>query len=170
MADALLIGFGVAGAAAFLTWPVYVGPPSLAAFIAMASVRGVALGGRVRRLAEAFVPLGAIAGLYLVGRLGWLQLTGTGGSAPWPSVAAYSAPLIVLGGIGALLALVRPRGRATALFLTAIGLQAVAFYVLARRAGAPQPYMALKMGYLVLWPMAGCVVLVIGMLWERSVC
>ena len=43
--------------------------------------------------------------------------------------------------------------------------QAAAFYVLATRAGAPQPYMALKMCYLLLWPMAACAVMALGELW-----
>ena len=43
--------------------------------------------------------------------------------------------------------------------------QTAAFYVLATRAGAAQPYMALKMGYLLLWPMAACAVMVLGELW-----
>ncbi len=157
--------FGFTGAAVFLTWPVYTGPPALAflAVIAMRHDLPVAL--RVRHLLVAYAPLAAFALLYLAGRLGWLQMAGTGGAAPWPSVAEYSVPLVALAAAGFVLAAVRRRGRATALFLVSLLAQAAAFYVLATRAGAPQPYMALKMFYLLLWPMAAYAVMAIGELW-----
>ena len=157
--------FGLAGAAAFLTWPVYTGPPALAFFLVIALRRDVPLAARLGHLLAAYVPLAAFALIYLVGRLGWLQLAGTGGAAPWPSVAEYSTPLVGLASAGLVLALVRRRGRATALFLVCVLVQAAAFYVLATRAGAPQPYMALKMGYLLLWPMAACAVMGLGEVW-----
>ena len=157
--------FGFAGAAAFLTWPVYTGPPALAFFLVVALRADLPVTARLRHLVIAYAPFASFALLYLVGRLGWLQLAGTGGAAPWPSVAAYSLPLVVLAAAGFVLAIARRRGRATALFVVSVLAQAAAFYVLATRAGAPQPYMALKMGYLLLWPMAACAVLVLGEFW-----
>ncbi|MEQ1729320.1 MAG: hypothetical protein ABL982_13165, partial [Vicinamibacterales bacterium] len=158
--------FGFTGAAAFLTWPVYTGPPALAFFLVIALRHELPVAARLRHLLAACLPLAVFALLYLVGRLGWLQLAGTGGAAPWPSVAAYSTPLVLLAGAGFVLALVRRQGRSTALFVLSVLAQAAAFYVLAARAGAPQPYMALKMGYLLLWPMAACALLVLGELWR----
>ncbi len=157
--------FGFTGAAAFLTWPVYTGPPALAFVLVIALRHELSLAARLRHLLTAYAPLAIVALLYLVGRLGWLQLAGTGGASPWPSVAAYSMPLVALAAAGFGLALVRRRGRSTALFVLSVLAQAAAFYVLAKRAGAPQPYMALKMGYLLVWPMAACAVVVLGELW-----
>jgi len=157
--------FGFTGAAAFLTWPVYTGPPALAFFLVIALRHELSIAARIRHLLAAYVPLALFALLYLVGRLGWLQLAGTGGAAPWPSVAAYSIPLVALAAAGFGRALGRRRGRATALFVVSVLAQAAAFYVLAERAGAPQPYMALKMGYLLVWPMAAGAVMVLGELW-----
>lgn len=166
--SALLVVFGMAGAATFLTWPVYSGPPCLAALLVIASARTRTLATRASDAVLAILPVALTAGIYIVGRLGWLQLAGTGGSAPWPSVEAFGWPLLVLAAAGFGLALVIPRGRPTAYFAFAVLAQAAAFYVLARRAGAPQPYMALKMVYLLLWPMAACAVMACGWLWSRA--
>lgn len=158
--------FGITGGAAFLTWPVYTGPPAIAFLLVIALRSDLSAGARVRHLVAAYAPFGAVALVYLVGRLGWLQMAGTGGAAPWPSVAAYSWPLVTLAGVGWLLALLRRRGRSTAIFTVAVLAQAGAFYLLASRSGASQPYMALKMFYLLLWVMAACAVFTLGEAWR----
>ncbi|HNV02524.1 MAG TPA: hypothetical protein PLE61_10990 [Vicinamibacterales bacterium] len=164
-ADLALGVFGAAGAAAFLAWPVYVGPPALAAGVLIASRGRRPFARRVRDLAVAFAPLALVAAAFAIGRLGWLRLAGTGGLAPWPSIAAYGRPLVVLSAAGLLVAAARERGRATVGFALAVLIQAAALCLVARRAGAPQPYMALKMGYLLLWPMAACAVAAAGEAW-----
>jgi hypothetical protein len=158
----LCLVFSCAGAAAFLTWPVYTGPPALVFFLVIALREGMPVAARLRHMLASFVPMGAFALVYLIGRLGWLQLAGTGGAAPWPTIAAYGWPLVMLAVIGLTLAIVRRRGRSTALFIASTVAQTAAFYLLARRSGAPQPYMALKMFYLLLWPMAACAVMALG--------
>ena len=137
--------------------------------------RGRVRGATIRRGTRAppggrFRAGGAVcAGVYLVGRLGWLQLAGTGGAAPWPSVQSYGWPLVVAVGVaGAGLRDAQRRGRTTAVFLFSVVAQAAAFYLLAVRSGAPQPYMALKMFYLLLWPMAACATMAIGEVWIRD--
>jgi len=167
-AMAMDLVFGFAGAAAFLTWPVYTGPPALAFALVVAVRHGMKFADRLRHLVAAFAPLGVFALAYLVGRLGWLQLAGTGGAAPWPSVASYGWAVVALGVGGAMLAALQRRGRATVIVLFAVLAQAAAFYLLARRSGAPQPYMALKMFYLLLWPLAACAVVPLGELWQRG--
>ncbi|MFN7914992.1 MAG: hypothetical protein U0Q55_06610 [Vicinamibacterales bacterium] len=167
--SALLAVFGVAGAATFLTWPVYSGPPYLAALLVIALTRQRSLSTRASDGVLAVLPVALIAGVYLVGRLGWLQLAGTGGSAPWPSVEAFGWPLVLLAAGGFVAALLVPAGRPVAVFALAVLAQAGAFYVLATRAGAPQPYMALKMMYLLLWPMAACAALLCGVIWRRVI-
>ncbi|HUR33117.1 MAG TPA: hypothetical protein VM032_04930 [Vicinamibacterales bacterium] len=164
----LCLFFGFAGAAAFLTWPVYIGPPALAFFVVVVARDDLSRATRLRHLATAAVPIAVFAVAYLVGRLGWLQLAGTGGAAPWPSVASFSAPLVALSMIGLAVAAMRRRGRATLVFTAAVLGQAALFYLLARRSGAPQPYMALKMFYLLLRPMAACAVLGVGAAWSAG--
>jgi hypothetical protein len=157
--------FSVAGAAAFLTWPVYTGAPSLAFFVIVMLRSGLTLRARAAHLVAAFGLFGGFALVYLLPRLGWLQLAGTGGAAPWPSIDAYSWPLTALAVAGYVLCLRHRRGRATAIFVAALLAQTAAFYVLALRSGAPQPYMALKMFYLFLWPMVGCAIVAVGDAW-----
>jgi len=159
--------FGLLGAAAFLSWPVYTGPPALAFFLVVALRTDRSLAARAWHLAAGFTPVALFAGVYLVGRLGWLQLAGTGGAAPWPSVQSYSWPLVALSAAGLVVATMRRRGRVSAVFLVSVAAQAAALYLLAVRSGAPQPYMALKMFYLMLWPMAACATMAIGEMWIR---
>lgn len=166
----VLLGiFGLAGSATFLTWPVYTGPPCLAALCVIATVGTRPFRTRLGDALVALSPVGLVALVYIVGRLGWLQLAGTGGAAPWPSVDAFGWPLVALATAGFVLACIVPRGQATAAFAVAVLVQAAAFYVLARRAGATQPYMTLKMVYLLLWPMAASAVLACGAVWSRVV-
>ena len=157
---------GLAGASAFLTWPVYTGAPALAFFLVVVLRPQTPWTRRMSHLLVAFVPLTAVAGAYLIGRLGWLQLAGTGGSAPWPSSASFGAPLLVLALLGLVLAATKRHGRATVLFVGALAAQTLALYVVARRSGAPQPYMALKMFYLLLRPMTVCAGVAIAALWR----
>ena len=156
----------LAGASAFLTWPVYTGAPSLAFFLVVVLRRDTPWAQRIAHLLVAFVPLAAVALAYLIGRFGWLQLAGTGGSAPWPSIASFGLPLVVLALAGLVLAATRRRGRATVLFVGALVAQTLALYGVALRSGAPQPYMALKMFYLLLRPMTVCAGVTIVALWQ----
>lgn len=164
----LAMFFSLCGAAAFLTWPVYVGPPVAAFGLVLLARRETTWPERVRHLAAALLPFAIVAGLYLVPRLGWLAMAGTGGDAPWPSPAVYSWPLTLLAVVGAGLAATRRASRATWLFGAMVAAQALSLYVLSvRRGGGAQPYMAQKMAYLLLWPMVALAALALGDLWTR---
>lgn len=164
----LSVVVGLAGASAFLTWPVYTGAPALAFFLVVALRRETPWTQRTAHMLTAFVPLAAVAGAYLIGRLGWLQLAATGGSAPWPSIASFGVPLVVLALAGLGLTATQRRGRATVLFVGALVAQTLALYGVALRSGAPQPYMALKMFYLLLRPMTVCAGVAVVALWQLS--
>ncbi len=158
--------FGLTAAATFLTWPVYVGPPALA-FTVVAAMHGeLPAISRLRHGVIANAPLAVVALVYLVGRLGWLQLAATGGTAPWPSAAAFGWPLVLMATLGLGVATARRRGRASAVFALAVMAQTSALYLLATRRGAAQPYMALKMFYLWLWPMAALGAMTLGEAWR----
>jgi hypothetical protein len=157
--------FTLAAAAAFLTWPVYSGAPTLAMGLVIALHGGLPWRVRLRHFSIAMMPFGIVAVAYLAGRLGWLQMAGTGGLAARPSVPAFSWPLLLLSSSGFLVCVLRRRARATVLFTLAVLAEAAAFYVIALRADAPQPYMALKMIYLVLWPMTALAAAALGEAW-----
>ena len=159
---------GLAGAAVFLTWPVYSGPPMLALFLVVVLRTETAWTRRLRDLLVAFAPFTAVVATYLLGRLGWLRLAGTGGTAPSPSVASFSLPLVVLAVFGVALVCARRSTRATAALVAALVAQTIALYVVAERSGAPQPYMALKMFYLWLRPMTLCAAVAVAFLWQRG--
>ncbi|MGE0450435.1 MAG: hypothetical protein AB7Q29_12745 [Vicinamibacterales bacterium] len=158
--------FGAVAAATFLTWPVYIGPPVLALACTLALRTRLSLPVRVRHAVLALVPPSAAAIAHIAGRIGWLQLAGTGGTAPWPTASAYSWPLLVLALVGLLRTMASRTGRSTALFTWAIALQMLALWVLARRSGADRPYMALKLFYLLLWPIAACGAVGLGEAWR----
>lgn len=162
----LSVVVALASASVFLTWPVYTGPPALTFFLVVVLRMQTPWTERVRHLLLAFVPLAAVSGAYLIGRLGWLQLAGTGGSAPWPLLSSFGIPLVVLALFGLVVCTTQRRGRATVLFTGALLAQTLALYIVARRSGAPQPYMALKMFYLLLRPMVLCASVAIAMLWQ----
>ena len=166
----LALFFSLCASAAFLTWPVYVGPPVAAFGLVLIARTDTSLGERARQGAVGLLPFALVAGIYLVPRLGWLALAGTGGDAPWPSPAVYSWPLTLLALAGAGIAVRHRASRATWLFGAMVVAQALSLYVLAaRRGGAAQPYMALKMAYLLLWPMVALATLALGALWTRVV-
>lgn len=159
--------FSMAGAATFITWPVYVGPPVGAFGLVLLMRSDLPIATRARHLLAGLGPFGLVAAMYLLPRLGWLAMAGTGGDAPWPSPTVYSWPLTMLALAGVALSVRRRRARATLVFTLVVVAQALALYVLAaRRGGAAQPYMALKMAYLLLWPMVAHATLALGELWH----
>lgn len=163
----LSAAFGLASAATFLTWPVYVGAPVLTLIVLLALRTELSWMRRAQHLALALAPLVLVGGGYLVGRLGWLQLAGTGGTAPTPSLTNIGPELLAVGLPGLLLAATHRTGRATMVFAAAAALEAAAFLLLARRSHATQPYMALKMVYLLVWPLALCGAFTLFAIWTR---
>jgi hypothetical protein len=157
--------FAAVAAAAFLTWPVYAGPPLLAFFVTVSLRRDLPFPTRLQHLLLACVPFGVVALTYFAGRLQWLQLAGTGGASPWPSVASYGWATLALSLIGLVRLVTASRGRATVLFVLAALAQTAALYLAAVRSGADRPYMALKMFYLLLLPMVACAAIGAGTAW-----
>ena len=163
----LVAAFGVLAVATFLTWPVYTGAPVLACVVFVALQTKLPLERRVRHLVLAVAPLALVGGSYLVGRLGWLQLAGTGGAAPTPSLANLGLWLVGLGIPGVVILAARRSCRATKIFAVAIALEGLTFFALAHRSHAPQPYMALKMVYLFVWPLALAGMVTVATVWSR---
>jgi hypothetical protein len=144
--------FGAAGAAAFLTWPVWVGPLA----VTLAAVFGLRSGESVRTKAShaaiALAPIAIVAAVHAIGRTGATAIAATTGFAIYPTASTISRPFIVfaIGGLGA--AVADRRARTIVALAAAIALQTAALYILARANGAAMPYMALKMFYLAIYP------------------
>lgn len=153
-ARAPLAVFALAGAAAFLTWPVWVGA-ALAALPALVMVRReLPLAERLRSLALAAGPILIVAAAYMAGRIGWLAIARTSGAVLQPSLEVYGWFFLAAWMAGFALALIDRRRRALVVFVFALVGQTVALLMLALRAGAATPYMALKMAYLALYAQA----------------
>ena len=146
---------GIAGVATFLVWPVWLGP-IIITFVAVAVLRSDGpRGAHLRQLALVLVPIAAIATVHAAGRLGAASsIAGASGFAliPTPEVTSWVFP--IAGVLGTLMAFKDRRARTVPLLLGAIGLQAAALVVVARASSAEAPYLALKMFYLAIYPLA----------------
>jgi hypothetical protein len=139
--------------AVYLSWPIWLGPPLLV-FVALALKAD--LTGRERRAHFAIVllPFLAVALAHSWHRWGWMVIVRTSGAVLHPSLASLGWLLPVLAAIGALTALSDPRTRITVALLLVTALQAITLFAIATMQGASTPYMAFKMGYFAIYPMA----------------
>ena len=145
--------FAVFGAAMFVTWPIWVGPIVLLCGVALVGNRSAAR-LRVQHAIIGLVPIALVATLHSLGRTGRLQMAGTAGFVILPSPDTLGWFFIVAACVGLAAAVASSNGRLTMVFAAAIGLQAVALYVVARYRAADTPYLALKMLYLAIYPLA----------------
>lgn len=146
--------FGVAGVATFLTWPIWIGPPTVA-LVLIVWLRGdLDIRVRAKHGLVALGPIVAVSGIYLTGRLGWLRMANSGGAVLTPQIALFGPWFVALAMIGVLVALRLRAARATLFVLGAIALQAAALAVWAATSGNRSFYMAFKTFYLFPYPMA----------------
>ena len=139
--------------AVFLSWPIWLGPPLLV-FIALALRADLPAGERRAHLAIVLLPFLALALVHSWDRWGWMVIVRTSGAVLHPSLDSIGWLLPALAAIGALAALSEPRTRITVALLLVIGLQAITLFAIAKAQGASTPYMAFKMFYLAIYPMA----------------
>jgi hypothetical protein len=157
--------------AMFLSWPIWIGP-TLIVFIALAlktsrpqdlppsprlrraSKTSRPREQRGRHLAIVILPLLAIFVLHSWDRWGWLMLIRTSGAVLRPSLESLGFQLPVLALAGIVFAAGDRRARVTIVWLFVIVLQAITLYAIAKAQGADTPYMAFKMTYLAIYPMA----------------
>ena len=147
---------GVLLAAVFLSWPIWIGPLALV-FVSLAVRSASDSAGRRARLGylvTGLAPLLIVASLHIVGRWGWLAIVRTSGAVLEPGVASlgWVLPLLALGGIAA--GVWHRPARVTIVLSLLIVLQALTLFVIAKVQGADTPYMAFKMVYLAIYPMA----------------
>jgi hypothetical protein len=146
--------------AAFLSWPIWIGPPLLV-FVALLLRAGPQdlktsrpRDHRMRHLAIVIIPSLTIFVLHSWNRWGWLVIVRTSGAVLHPSLDSLGWLLPLLATIGIFFAARDRRARVTIVLLMVIVLQAVTLFAIAKAQGADTPYMAFKMVYFAIYPMA----------------
>jgi hypothetical protein len=156
-----LLVFAAAIAAAFLTWPVWIGPPVVTLIVLIGIRQGIPMRERLVAGAMALALLVPVGAVHVTGRLTWTGIIGTSGAVHQPSPATLGWWLPALSIAGLLLATRARRYRTLTIFTAALLLQAVALALVATSRGATTPYMAIKMIYLGIYPgVAGAVLVV----------
>jgi hypothetical protein len=166
---AAAVMFAIAGVGAFLTWPVWTGPLLLVLVAVVAMRAEVSMRARVATMVVAAGPIAVVAAVHATGRMRALAIAGTAGFVVWPSVDAFGWWFLVLGSAGLVLAAASRRTRSIVWLAAAIALQAAALFVVASRSGADRPYLALKMAYLAIYPLAVAASLTVGWMGGRMV-
>ena len=150
---AVAAAIAIAALGAFLAWPVWLGPPLLA--LAASLLRaGLPLNQRLWHAAIVFGPLFVVAAVHAAGRLEWVQLVRTSGGALAPSIATVGWAFQLLAVVGFAVATTNRRARITLGLLIALAVQATTLWFAAKANGAATPYMAYKMTYLAIYPLA----------------
>jgi hypothetical protein len=143
-------------AATFLSWPIWIGPPLLVFFALLlkpAAAQDVPA-SRIAHVAIVVVPLLAIFLLHSWERWGWLVIVRTSGAVLHPSLESLGWLLPGLALIGTVAAASDTRARVTIVLLMVIVLQALTLFAIAKAQGADTPYMAFKMVYFAIYPLA----------------
>jgi hypothetical protein len=138
--------------ATFLSWPIWIGPPLLV-FVALALKPRP---NRVRHLAIVIVPLVLFFLFHSWNRWGWIVIVRTSGAVLHPSLDSVSWLLPLMAVFGVILALYAGdrRSRVTLVLLLVIVVQAITLFAIAKAQGADTPYMAFKMMYFAIYPLA----------------
>ncbi len=157
--------FALSGMATFLAWPVNLGPPMLVFAAVVAFRTDVGLRPRVSDLVLAFAPIAAVAAIHASGRLYALVIVRVPGFVAYPTIAMFGWWFLLIAGAGVVAAATERRTRTTTLLVAAIAVQAAVLYVVATMDGAARPYMALKMAFLVIYPLAVAASLTLAWVW-----
>jgi len=145
--------FALWGVAAFLSWPVWIGP-LLVVLAALALLHGeLPLVKRLPQLAIPAIPIALIAAIHGSRHVGGFRMAGTGGFAIWPTPDLLGWWFIGLAAAGLLYCLAARRARTLTLLVAAIAVQAAALFGTAHSSGAAAPYLSLKMFYLAVYPL-----------------
>lgn len=154
------ITIAVFAVATFLSWPIWIGPPLLVflALVLRPEAQDPKTSGpqdhRLRHLAIVIVPVLAIFIAHSWDRWGWMVIVRTSGAVLRPSLESlgWFMPLLAVTGIA--WSAGDRRARVTIVLLMVILLQAVTLFAVAKAQGADTPYMAFKMAYLAIYPLA----------------
>jgi hypothetical protein len=139
--------------ATFLAWPIWLGAPLLV-FLALLLRADLSPRARVQQLAIVLAPLLTVFLAHSWNRWGWMMIVRTSGAVLHPSRDSLGVvlPLLTLAGIVVVAS--DRRARTTIVLLIVIAVQAVTLFAFAKAQGADTAYMALKMMYFAIYPMA----------------
>jgi hypothetical protein len=159
--------FALFAVAAFLTWPVWVGPLVLMFAALLLIHRELTWIQKARCAAIALAPLAAIVLVYASGRLVYgFRMVNAVGYAVWPTPRTLGVWFAITGILGVLQSFIGKRMRTVALLFLAIVLQGVALIATGLNSGATAPYLSLKMSYLVIYPLAVAAASLVGESWR----
>ena len=150
----MMLFLGGTAAAAFLTWPLWLGPLLLALVITVATASGLPPSLRTRHAAVALTPVAVVATMYTLERVGALSIVAASGAVRPPSLTTLDWWLMPFAVAGLALATRRTPARAVVWLTAALILQAAALWAVAEWKQAATPYMAIKMTYLLIYPVA----------------
>ena len=162
--------FALAGVAAFLTWPVWTGPllVVLAAIVLLHGERSWM--ARLGDMTLAAMPMAIFAVMHGTRHAYGFRMVGTGGFAIWPTPGLLGWwYLTLVGGRRAVLRHRAPRARRGPARGAPSPLQAAALVWTAHNAGAVAPYLALKMFYLAVYPLAVAIAILLAAVWRVAV-
>jgi hypothetical protein len=159
--------FALFGAAAFLTWPIWIGPLALT-LGCIALLHGkLSWRRRIQHLAIALLPIAMVSAVYGVTRQVYgFRMVNAVGFAIRPTPRVLGWPFVVLTSAGLTWAAIDRRARTAALVFAAIALQAAALIVTGRSTGAVAPYLSLKMAYLAIYPLSVAAAVMIANAWR----
>jgi len=161
-----LILFAIFGVATFLVWPVWVGPLLILLAAVVLRRTDVRLSDRITRVTLASLPIAIVAVLHAASHAGGLRMAGTGGFAITPTLQTVGWPFLVLAAAGIAAAARRRETRSVVVLVAAIALQSVALVAAAQSSRAANPYLAVKMFYLAIYPMAIAAAVLIAEVWR----
>jgi hypothetical protein len=161
--------FALFGAATYLTWPVWIGPPLIVLAICFVFRRDLPFLDRAKQFALAVAPVCAAAALHSAGRTRSFGIVAVAGFVLRPAPAVFGWAFLLVCGGGVSVGFVNRRTRTIPLLLGAIALQAEALAVFAHSRGTAAPYMALKMAYLAIYPLAVAGAVGVAVLWRAVV-
>jgi hypothetical protein len=135
-------------------------------FAAVVAFRAdVGLRARVSAFVLAVAPIAAVATVHASGRLHALVIVRVPGFVAYPTIAMFGWWFLLIAAAGVVAAAAQRHARTTALLVAAIAVQAAVLYVVATMDGAARPYMALKMTFLLIYPLAVAAALTLAWVW-----
>lgn len=140
-------------AAVFLSWPIWLGPPLLV-FLSLLRRHDLAANHRRRQLAIVLLPFLFLALVHSWGRWGWMVIVRTSGAVLHPSLESLGWLLPLLAIAGVITVISDRRARVTVVLMLVVMIQAVTLFAIAKAQGADTPYMAYKMVYFAIYPLA----------------
>ena len=141
-------------AATFLAWPIWIGPLLIVFLAVLLSAPAALRPAALRDLAIVVAPLLAVFIVHSWDRWSWMLIVRASGAVLNPSLESVGIQLPLLALIGVVIAARDQRARVSIVLLFVIALQAITLYGLATAQGAHTPYMAFKMMYLAIYPLA----------------